>query len=59
LPDQVGTGVRRILADDAFALRAARMRDVYTKLDAGAESAGLIEALADTRLPVTRQWARR
>ena len=29
----------------------------YGKLDAGQESAGLIEALAGTRLPVTRRWA--
>jgi UDP:flavonoid glycosyltransferase YjiC (YdhE family) len=54
---QIRDAVRLVLRDRAYAERAAAMRDVYAKLDAGRESAALIEALAETRLPVTRRWA--
>jgi UDP:flavonoid glycosyltransferase YjiC (YdhE family) len=54
---QIREAVRQVLREGTYAERAAAMRDVYAKLDAGRESATLIEALADTRLPVTRGWA--
>jgi UDP:flavonoid glycosyltransferase YjiC (YdhE family) len=56
-PAGIREAVRRVLDDVTYAGRAQAMRDVYAKLDAGQESAALIEALADTRLPVTRRWA--
>jgi UDP:flavonoid glycosyltransferase YjiC (YdhE family) len=56
-PGQIRDAVRQVLAEGSYAERAAAMRDVYAKLDAGRESAALIEALADTRMPVTRHWA--
>jgi UDP:flavonoid glycosyltransferase YjiC (YdhE family) len=54
--DQIRDAVRLILAEQRFARRAAEMRDAYAKLDAAEESATLIEALADTGLPVNRRW---
>jgi len=57
-PDQVRDAVRAVLADGRYAHLAADLRDVYAGLDAGEESAALIEALADTRQPVTHRWPR-
>jgi UDP:flavonoid glycosyltransferase YjiC (YdhE family) len=56
-PAGIRAAVRRVLGDVTYAARAQAMRDAYGELDAGPDSAALIEALADTRLPVTRRWA--
>jgi UDP:flavonoid glycosyltransferase YjiC (YdhE family) len=55
---RIRDAVREVLATARYRQRATALRDAYAKFDAGQASADLIEALADTRLPVTRAWRR-
>ena len=53
-PDAVAEGVRRVLAEPAFAAAAARVQAEMAEHDAGREGADRLERLAATQRPVLR-----
>jgi MGT family glycosyltransferase len=57
--DAVRSAVLAVLADRAYASRAAELRDQYAARDAGSTTAALVEQLVRMRQPVVRAGASR
>jgi MGT family glycosyltransferase len=53
-PERLRSAVRRVLSDPAYAARAAALKDEMAAYGGPATAADLVEALAATRAPLTR-----